>query len=51
MNIENNLYLFLLKSIGGIEISIILLLDEGSSDSLNKNDITSYFPNSSKMII
>jgi hypothetical protein len=51
MNIENNLYLFLLKFIGGIEISIILLLDEGFSDSLNKDNIISYFSNSFKMTI
>jgi hypothetical protein len=51
MNIENGLYLFLLKSIGGIEISIILLLDEGSSDSLSKNNIISCFSNFFKMII
>jgi hypothetical protein len=51
MNIENDLYLFLSKSIRGIEIFTILLLNEGSSDSLNKDDITSYSSNFSKMII
>jgi hypothetical protein len=51
MNIESDLYSFLLKFIKGIEISIILLLDKGSSDLLNKNDITSYSPNSFKMTI
>jgi hypothetical protein len=51
MNIENDLYLFLLKSIRGIEIFIILLLDEGSSDLLNKNDIISCSSNSFKVII
>jgi hypothetical protein len=51
MNIENNSYSFLLKFIGEIEISIILLLDEGSSDSLNKNNIISCSPNSSKVTI
>jgi hypothetical protein len=51
MNIENDLYLSLLKFIGGIEIFIILLLDEGSSDSLNRNNIISCSPNSFKMII
>jgi hypothetical protein len=51
MNIESDLYSSLLKFIREIEISIILLLDEGSSDSLNKDDITSYSPNSSKMIM
>jgi hypothetical protein len=50
MNIENGLYLFLLKFIEGIEISIILLLDEGSSDSLSKDDIISCSPNFSKVI-
>jgi hypothetical protein len=51
MNIENDSYSFLLKFIGGIEISIILLLDEGFSDLLNKNDIISCFSNFSKVII
>jgi hypothetical protein len=51
MNIESDLYSFLLKFIGGIEIFTILLLDEGSSDSLNKNDVISYSSDSSKMII
>jgi hypothetical protein len=51
MNIENNSYLFLLKSIRGIEISIILLLDKESSDSLNKDNIIFCFYNFSKMII
>jgi hypothetical protein len=45
MNIENDLYLFLSKSIRGIEIFIILLLDEGSSDSLNRDDVTFYSSN------
>jgi hypothetical protein len=51
MNIVSDSYLFLSKFIEGIEIFIILLLDEGSSDLLNKNDITSYSPNSFKMTI
>jgi hypothetical protein len=51
INIENNLYSFLLKFIRGIEISIILLLDEGSSDSLNRDNIISYSSNSFKIII
>jgi hypothetical protein len=50
MNIENDLYLSLSKFIEEIEISIISLLDERSSDSLNKNDIISYSSNFSKMI-
>jgi hypothetical protein len=50
INIESGLYLSLSKFIKGIEISIILLLDEGSSDSLIRNDIISYSPNSSKII-
>jgi hypothetical protein len=51
MNIENNSYSFLSKFIKGIEISIILLLDEGFFDSLNKDDIIFYSSNFSKMII
>jgi hypothetical protein len=51
MNIKNDLYLFLLKFIEGIEIFIILLLDEGSFDSLSKDDIISCSSNSSKIII
>jgi hypothetical protein len=51
MNIESDLYLSLLKFIREIEISIILLLDEESSDSLNRDDIISCSFNSSKMII
>jgi hypothetical protein len=50
MNIENDLYSFLSKFIREIKISIISLLDEGFSDSLNRNNIISYFPNSSKVI-
>jgi hypothetical protein len=49
MNIENDLYLSLLKSIGEIEISIILSLNEESSDSLNKDNIIFYSSNSFKM--
>jgi hypothetical protein len=51
MNIESDLYSSLLKFIGGIEISIILLLDEGSFDLLSRDDIISCSFNSSKMII
>jgi hypothetical protein len=51
MNIENDSYLFLLKFIEGIEISIILLLDKESSDSLSKNNIIFYSSNSFKMTI
>jgi hypothetical protein len=43
MNIESDLYSSLSKPIEGIEISIILLLDGGSSDSLNRDEIISYF--------
>jgi hypothetical protein len=43
MNIENDSYSFLSKFIGKIEISIILLLDGGSSDSLNRDEVISYF--------
>jgi hypothetical protein len=51
MNIESDSYLSLLKFIEGIEISIILLLNERSFDSLNKDDIIFYSPNSFKMTI
>jgi hypothetical protein len=39
MNIKSDLFLFLSKSIRGIKISIISLLDGGFSDSLNKDKI------------
>jgi hypothetical protein len=51
MNIESGSYLSLLKFIEGIEIFIILLLDEGSSDSLNRDDIIFCYSNYFKIII
>jgi hypothetical protein len=51
MNIESDLYSFLSKFIEGIEISTISLLDGGSFDSLNRNEIIFYFSNSFKVII
>jgi hypothetical protein len=51
MNIKNDLYSFLLKSIREIEISIILLLDEGSSDSLSRDNVISCFFNFFKVIV
>jgi hypothetical protein len=51
INIESDSYSSLLKSIKGIEIFIISLLDEESSDSLNRDNIISCFLNSYKMTI
>jgi hypothetical protein len=51
MNIESDSYLSLSKFIERIEISIILLLDEWFSDSLNRDNIIFYFFNFSKIII